>query len=106
MEDEQGESTALTTHYPHLSLTDIEEVSRTVGMAHSICPRADFRTGSFWWNHVRDVCASARLQCSGDAWYEAGAARNRARIAADRWAENLMLETLNRPCNYQNRAAA
>jgi hypothetical protein len=74
-------------------------MSGHVGMAASLCPRADLYGSPQYapfLRALRKVCASAVLQCAGSTEYRDMAARNRARIAADRQAERQILEKLNR----------
>ena len=105
-------------YFPHVPSADIEDMDRHVGMAESLCPRADCQYRSLrpdapekrmrarFLNAIRNICGSAALQCSGSTEYEATAARNRARIAADHQAEGRMLEKLNRRASRVNRMAA
>jgi hypothetical protein len=100
---------AKTTYFDHFPSADVEEMDGHIGLAASICPRADLcllpRHESFL-GALREVCASAVLQCSGSTKYRDTAARNRARIAADYRAERGLLGELNRRANRKNRMVA
>ena len=93
---ENTETEEETTYFSHLASAGVEEMSGYVGMAASICPRADLYGSPQYVPFVRalrNVCASA--------------ARNRARIAADHQAEGGILEKLNRHvARRTDRAAA
>src|ERR1039458_435221 len=81
---ENTETEEETTYFSHLASAGVEEMSGYVGMAASICPRADLYGSPQYvpfLRALRNVCASAR---------------NRARIAADHQAEGGILEKLNR----------
>ena len=98
-----------TIYFAHVPSAAIEEVSTHLGMAASLSPRADVygSPGCIGFlNALRNVCASAVLQCSGSKRYGAMAARNRAWIAADRQAEGRMLDKLNRRASRINRMVA
>lgn len=98
-----------TAYFAHVPSTDIEEMDGHVGLAASICPRADLyglpRYVSLL-DALREVCASAALQCSGSTEYRDAAARNRARIAADYQAKHGLLEKLNHRANQIERKVA
>jgi hypothetical protein len=107
---ENTETEEETTYFSHLASAGVEEMSGYVGMAASICPRADLYGSPQYvpfLRALRNVCASAVLQCSGSTKYRDKAARNRARIAADHQAEGGILEKLNRHvARRTDRAAA
>ena len=106
----ENTETEETTYFSHLPSAGVEEMSGHVGMAASLCPRADLYGSPGYVSFLRalkKVSASAALQCSGSTKYRDMAARNRARIAADRQAERQVLEKLNRHVSRRtDRAAA
>jgi hypothetical protein len=104
-------------YFAHVQSLDVEGVDKHVGMAVSLCPRADCRYRSLrpdaheermrteFLNALRDVCASAMLQCSGDTEYEAMARCSRGRIAAH-LADGTSLVKLKRGARQVNRKVA
>jgi len=98
-----------TTYYAHVPSANVEEVSGHLGMAASLSPRADLYGSPGYvgfLDALKEACASAVLQCSGSKKYEAMAARNRVRVAADYQAEGRLLAKLNRRASRINRMVA